>query len=236
MIENNVSVVWPPSYTVKRHRLAKSVKLRASASHGLEITTPYRFNPKTLPSILEEHKDWIIKQLQNIPVVKNDALPTKINFSALQTEWLIEYQHCARKLALIERPQKELVLVGDIHNKAQCQRLLMKWVREQAKIYLSQRLQALSESTRLFFDKLTIRNQKTRWGSCTADQSINLNYKLIFLPPELVTYVIIHELCHTKHLNHSVRFWRLVETFDVNWRTHRRALRHADKFIPPWAL
>ena len=236
VLDNNglINDSWPPVYKVKKHRLARSVKLRASAAHGLVITTPYRFNLRQLPGILEEHRDWIIKQLQRLPLVKTDTLPDVIVFPALAEEWRVEYQVCATKIELIERPQKELVLVGNIQDKARCKRLLTTWVKQKAKTYLSGHLQLVSLRTALPFEKTTVRSQKTLWGSCTSAKAISLNYKLIFLPPELATHVMIHELCHTKHLNHSERFWRLVESFDSNWRAHRRALRKADTYIPDW--
>lgn len=229
-----VSDSWPPAYKIKKHRLARSVKLRASATHGLVITTPYRFNLRQLPSILEEHRDWIIKQLQRLPLAKLDTLPDNIIFSACSEEWRVEYQLCDTKIELIERPQKELVLVGNIQDKVRCRHLLTKWVKQKAKTYLTEHLEKVSQRTLLPFEKTTVRSQTTLWGSCTSAKAISLNYKLIFLPPELTTHVMIHELCHTKHLNHSERFWRLVESFDENWRANRRALRKADAYIPDW--
>lgn len=227
---------WPPPYKVKKHRLAKSVKLRASALRGLEITTPYRFNIKHLPAILEEHKEWILQHLSKYSLPVQEILPTKIALSAMKAEWKIEYQWCDTSTILIERPQKELVIVGKSRDTSQCQRLLIKWAKRQAKRFLAEQLQILSDQLQLPFKKLTIRSQKTLWGSCTSAKDINLNYKLIFLPPELMRYVMIHELCHTKHLNHSIHFWRLVESFDQNWRLHRRVLRRADDYLPSWLI
>lgn len=225
---------WPPPYKIKKHRLARSVKLRASAMHGLEITTPYRFNERQLPSILEEHREWIIKQLQRLPAAKTDTLPNKISLPVLAEEWCVEYQLCDIRTTLFERPQKELVIVGNIQDKALCRRLLTRWVKLKAKKHLPMHLLSTSQRTGLPFEKTTIRSQKTLWGSCTSDKSISLNYKLIFLPTALVVHVMIHELCHTKHLNHSERFWLLVGSFDERWQEHRRALRKADTYIPDW--
>lgn len=84
------------------------------------------------------------------------------------------------------------------------------------------------------FSNFSIREQSTRWGSCSVEKNISLNQQLMFLPYELVRYVIIHELCHTKELNHSKRFWHLVEKHDPNWQAHRKALRLAQSELPKW--
>ena len=75
------------------------------------------------------------------------------------------------------------------------------------------------------FGNITIRNQKTRWGSCSGKGNLNFNYKLYFLPAELMDYVIIHELAHRRHMNHSAAFWQVVEQYCPEWRTARARLR-----------
>ena len=74
------------------------------------------------------------------------------------------------------------------------------------------------------YGSITVREQKTRWGSCSAKGNLNFNYKLYFLPAELMDYVIIHELAHRRHMNHSAAFWQVVEQYCPEWRTARARL------------
>lgn len=227
-------ITWPPRYRLKRHRLAKSVKLRPSQTHGLDITAPYRFSEKELPAIFDEHKEWIIKQLQKIVKDNPDELPTQLALHALNEHWQVSYIASKSRLELFQRPQNELVLVGKLDDKSKCRDKLVMWLRQKAEQHLAPLVERMSQHTQLSYEKITVRDQKTLWGSCSADKSLNFNYKLIFLPLPLMQHVIVHELCHTKHLNHSERFWNLVAAFDPAWRDHKRELRRADKYVPTW--
>jgi predicted metal-dependent hydrolase len=227
-------ISWPPEYKIKKHKLARHVKLRATNTHGLEITVPRRFNLQEIPTVLEEHKQWIIKQLLQLQPKVTQALPEEIIFNACHESWKVHYVECNAKLEIIQRPNREIVLVGKTRDKEICMNKLTVWARNLSKLFLVSRLNEMSARTNLHYENVTIRNQQTLWGSCTYKKSISLNYKLVFLPPGLAQYVIIHELCHTKYLNHSERFWGLVAVHDPDWREHRRELRQANKYIPGW--
>ncbi len=86
------------------------------------------------------------------------------------------------------------------------------------------------------YKNLTFRGQKTVWGSCSSKKNINLNYKLLFLPARLVRYVLVHELCHIVHLDHSRRFWALVEQYEPDYARLKKELRHADHYMPEWII
>jgi len=80
------------------------------------------------------------------------------------------------------------------------------------------------------FNKIFIRNQKTRWGSCSHKRNLNFNYKIIFLPERYQNYIIVHELCHLKEMNHSKRFWTLVEKSLPNYLDLKKELHHHNLF------
>jgi len=227
-------ISWPPPYTVKKHRRARRVKLRSSKKKGLEITIPQRFSLKNLPDILEKHKAWIIKKLSLLQATQDNVLPQHINFPAIHQDWQTEYSENTKRLRVIESSANRLYLMGDLANKKSVENKLLAWVKQQAKIYLPIELKKLSEQLQLTYTKINIRGQQTRWGSCNSKKSISLNYKLLFLPRELMLNVLIHELCHTVHLNHSEKFWELVAKFDQNHNAHQRQLRKANQFIPSW--
>lgn len=229
------------SYTIKQNARARHVKLRVTAHHGLEIIIPSRFNLKHIPQIIEINKQWIENAFSKTQLVCSDkidnTLPTNIQLNALDETWTIQYIFMPqKKTKLLCLPNNTLLLSGKNDCPILHKKLLRQWIKIKAKAYLLEKLTTLSQENNLPYDQFNLRGQKTRWGSCNAAKSISLNYKLIFLPEHLVTHVILHELAHTIHLNHSAKFWQLLKTVDPNWQTHRRALRHASLhgWIPAW--
>lgn len=101
--------------------------------------------------------------------------------------------------------------------------------KEIARTIITERLRQWETYTGYTSGRVAIRNQRSRWGSCSEGGNLNFSYKLIFLPSELMDYIIVHELCHTKELNHSATFWDLVGTVMPDYRLRERALRRIEK-------
>ena len=83
---------------------------------------------------------------------------------------------------------------------------------------------------------MILRRQRTRWGSCSAAGTISLNVCLMFQRPEVVRYLMVHELCHRRHMNHSDRFWQLVESFEPGWRALDAELLKGWRHVPGWVF
>lgn len=112
-------------------------------------------------------------------------------------------------LVTLRETQIEVAIADAL--RADASRIIVRWQEREAKRYLTQRVRALSNQTGLSVRRLSFRKQRSRWGSCNHSGDLSLNLSLITLDPELIDYVIVHELSHTKHMNHSRAFWREVE-------------------------
>ncbi len=97
--------------------------------------------------------------------------------------------------------------------------------KEEARILICKQLDTFSKIYRFSYNKVSIRNQKTCWGSCTGKRNLNFNYKILFLSEELRNYIIVHELCHLKEMNHSPKFWELVAQEIPNYKEIRSQLK-----------
>ena len=127
-------------------------------------------------------------------------------------------------------------LAGPLDRPVLLRHALQRFTMKEAHATLGPWLSLLSAETDLRFGKIQIRRQRTRWGSCSRSGTISLNACLLFQPTSVVRYLLIHELAHTRHMNHSRRFWRLVEQHEPGWRELDAALTRGWREVPAWAL
>lgn len=103
--------------------------------------------------------------------------------------------------------------------------ILRDFLIEYARSYIEKRLKHFVSSEGFKINKVAIREQSTRWGSCSSQSNLNFNWKLILTPPEILDYVVIHELCHTRQMNHSKNFWHEVSLIDKEYKVHEKWLK-----------
>ncbi|MBD2329338.1 SprT family zinc-dependent metalloprotease [Alkalinema sp. FACHB-956] len=229
------------SYSVRESKKAKRVSLRMSLDGNLEVVIPIGFDRSTVPAIVAKHQTWIDKTqtklaTQNPPSKKaqRELLPKAIDLQATTESWQVEYTPANLKSIRISEMEPYVILWGNTQNDRLCRKALKSWLTRRAEAFLIPWIQALSQDLELPCNRITVRGQKTRWGSCSNDGNISLNYKLLFLPPQLVRYVLIHELCHTIHFNHSPSYWQLVAEKDPHYKKSDQALKAALKYVPHW--
>lgn len=105
--------------------------------------------------------------------------------------------------------------------------------RQAAKKYIPKRVRFYADILQVDYGKITIRDQKTRWGSCSSNGNLNFNWRLILAPPKVLDYVVIHELCHRKEMNHSTRFWQYVESIMPDYKEQRKWLKDNGSSLSP---
>lgn len=227
-------------YTLRLSQKAKYLQIRIS-NRGLEVIVPQKKPPKNehIREFIKQKRFWIEKHLKKIetvmPVTKKTELPIHINLNAINQVWDVFYiASPIKNIKFMCNQVNQIKLIGYIDDKKRCLHLLRQWIKLLAKKHLSKELEFLSHKTGLQYNRVTIRNNLTRWGSCSRNKSINLCCKLLFLPPHLMRHVLLHELCHTKYMNHGRSFWALLEKYDALTQNHTRELRVVRKYLPAW--
>lgn len=125
-----------------------------------------------------------------------------------------------RNLAKMEQYQEERYEITDQQRR--------EGVEKAMKIF-PQRVAHFAEKMGVTYGRITIREQKTRWGSCSSAGNLNFNWKLVLMPPEVLDYVVVHELAHRKEMNHSAEFWKIVEREMPDYQERRNQLRLLEK-------
>ena len=231
-----------PEYTVKVSPKAKHLRLKLTIDDGLSVIVPRGFDQGKIPDILEAKKEWIANAMERAEENRKffepkpkAFLPERLALTAIGETWSIHYDTTERPLALRQKPDAfSLFFTADVFDRDSVVERIRNWLRARCKEQLTPLVNELAEKHSLSVNSVMIRNQRTRWGSCSAKKNISLNMKLLFVSPELVRYVMIHELCHVREMNHTNRFWRLVESIEPNYRTLDSRLRDAWKVVPQW--
>lgn len=217
----------------RQSRRAKRMILQIHPVRGLEVVLPIGVSRRQGERFLRKNLSWVLQRLPKQCLINR---PASVSLRYLDKIYDIDYQDFPGKksISVIETDQK-LVVWGDAFRDEDCFMALSCYVKRLALKVFSRDLLQLAKTLGFKIGRIGVRSQQTRWGSCNQSGDIQLNYKLMFLPSMLVNYVMIHELCHTIHMNHSAQFWLLVEKYDEDFLAHRKALKEADQFIPVWA-
>lgn len=171
------------SYTLKKRRGVRSMRLAIYASGTFVVTAPKWYPVHVINKFLAEKAGWIYDKLKYIDFEQLDLKQQeeKINYKA----------------------QKEMA---------------REIIRRQAEFF--------NKYYRFSYNKISVKNQKSCWGSCSRKGNLNFNYKVADLPEDLRDYIIIHELCHIKELNHSKNFWKLVALVIPNYKDLKQKLKN----------
>lgn len=184
---------------------------------GLRVSLPHRISEKdAVKFILKEEKKILIKQKQiqkkkEITLIssKNNLMTLTFTIKAIPAKRDNLFFAMKERILHIEYPEE--VDISDSTIQKSCWNGVNYFLRKEAKRILPQRVDELALKFGFNYLGVKIQSSKTRWGSCSKEQNINLSFYLMLLPQHLVDYVILHELCHTKEMNHGARFWQLMD-------------------------
>ncbi|MFP4610065.1 MAG: M48 family metallopeptidase [Thiohalophilus sp.] len=228
-------------YRVRVNRRARRARITVNHNGEVVVVVPRPLTERAIRQLLAGHHDWIAarqaelaERLAGLPP-QLGLQPPRIDLRALDEQWTVAYAvDLGRQRWRGCRPSRHLQLRA-APGEPEARAGLQAWLQCRARAILPPWLEQLSERLGLICTGVSIRAQKTRWGSCSSSGRINLNRNLLFLPAELVEYLLVHELCHLREPNHSARYWQQVENALPDYRQRDRALRDAVTEVPLWA-
>lgn len=229
-------------YRIQTSPRGRNVCLKLSVRDGLTVVVPRGFDLRRIPAILERKRSWIETHRRRLvgisDAVSHDpliALPEDIGLPALGESWRIEYLPVkTRRIGVMAGPSGRLTVYGAVADQDACREVLIHWLKCRTREELVPWLRRLAEQNGFRFGEALVRGQKTRWASCSANGTISLSYKLLFLERDLVRCVLLHELCHTVQMNHSRRFWSLLSRLEPDCKAIRKRMRDGWKQVPAW--
>jgi len=211
-------------YTIIRSNKRKTIALQIKNNQVI-VRAPNGVSPEYIALLVKQKSAWIVKKLSNKDPVKALSTPTYLPNSSLliygiEKKLCVYFQKSPDDIQVtITDSEIHISLAAIAQSKShdssylstQIKKQLAKWFKEKAQYYLSYRLVELSIQLNITPVSYQVKRYKARWGSCNNKHELSFNYLLVMAPAWVFDYVIVHELCHVKHLNHSPKFWALVE-------------------------
>jgi len=218
---------------------AQRMSIRVLVGGRVEIVVPRWMRAGAVQQFVARHRAWVERKVREFSLHRSptgDFVPEHVELAACAERRIVRRSSGSQPPVLRSLDQGTLLLTGRPGSTAEIRGVFRDWLLDRARNVLVPWLERLACETGLTYRRAQIRRQRTRWGSCSPAGTISLNCCLLFQSPAVVRYLLLHELCHTRHMNHSQRFWRLVERHEPDWRRLDRALTHGWQNVPEWVF
>jgi predicted metal-dependent hydrolase len=211
---------------IKRSTRSKSARLEANI-YGIHVVVPANYEVQNIIRFIYTRKNWIFKIYKYY-----GRFVDKFGQESSINEDSIAFLGSIYKLRIV-RDKIPFNIISDnlklitfhVTDRRKYKEDIRTWYKSQTSKIIFERLPLICSKLNLRYNRVLIKGQKSRWGSCSKNKNLNFNLLLAALPSEIIDYVIIHELMHLKELNHSKRFWELVNMHDPDYKYHRKVLR-----------
>lgn len=197
-----------------KRKLAKRITIRYDPKGKIKVSLPKNVSYKACFNYITSKKSVIKNKIEVLQERQN-----QVDYSDFQTKWHKVVLNPEDRADIAFRIRHDETIIRYPYDKDSKDPVLQSAIRKgieetlrtEAKAYLPERISKLAKAHNLSFNNVYIKNVKTLWGSCSSKNNINLNIHLMRLPDHLIDYVLLHELCHTIHKNHSSKFWEMLE-------------------------
>lgn len=216
-------------YSIIRSK-RKSIGIVVKAGGEVIVKAPAFLSVGDIQKCVESKADWIQKKIPEMEALA-ERIPEKSYEDGEKLFYLGREYRLMRKPSLSARKGmvamagEQVILYGVFHNSDEVKAILERWYQQKAEDWITRRVCYYEERIGVSVNRICYRSPKTRWGSCSSDRNVMINWKLIMAPEPIIDYVVCHELCHILEMNHSERFWALVAKEIPDWKARRNWLK-----------
>ena len=194
---------------------------------GFELVVPPRTSERVIQEFLVTVRPWVMQRAVRLHERASQSDPTSVLIRGM--EHTIRFNPGASKI--VSYPESGIVEIK-AQSISEAQHILAQDLRKRSREIFERRVEQRAKEMGVTVSCITIRDQRSRWGSCSSKGTISLNWRLMLVPDEVLDYLIVHELAHRKEMNHSVRFWQIVETYCPSYKQHEAWLKtHGDRVM-----
>lgn len=218
---------------IKSRRKTMCVEIDADAK--VTVRVPLRVNEKDVMLFLESKSDWIIRKCEEQKKVAGITKEYRHTFKEGDVFFFLGEKYELRFTEFTEEKKVETDDTQEIMfvnaSVTDVEKTICEWYLENMKIILSDKIRYYANTMGVRVGRITLRDQKTRWGSCSSLGNLNFNWRLIMAPKEVIDYVVVHEMCHLKQMNHSKLFWNEVKKYCPDYSIYRKWLKDNGKYL-----
>lgn len=230
-----------PEYRVRESARARHVRLTVTARDGLVVVVPRGWRGDA-GAIVASKRAWaeralsrVDEQRQALLAGAEALLPDRVELRAFGETYLVEYRESTSATVRVREEGPVLAVSGAVSSAEGCLAALRRWLDRTACERLTARIGELAATHGLAPGSVHVRNTRSRWGSCSARGAVMLARNAVFLPSHLLDALVLHELAHLRHMDHSPRFWAHLRELDGAALENRGELRQANDHVPLWA-
>ena len=185
----------------------------------LLFTSPQNVAKDFLMSLIDKRKHWTIERIQKRKEKRDFISDNKILFLGNEIELIIKENSLLKSGGYCELLNNKLIVnISKNWTKELLEDIIKNWYRNECKNFIKERVLYYSTKYNLIYGKITIKEQKTVWGTCNSKNDLTFNWKIMMFEPDTVDYLVVHELVHTIHKNHSMEYWKKVKSILPNYK------------------
>lgn len=217
----------------------RTISISVLSDGSVIVRAPLRVSEHRIAEVIKDKQEWIVQKKREI--IKQDKVREQMDYLSYKDGSNLLYEGKLYPLHInIDKNQKRPVVKFEedgFHiriceeNSEEIRLLMRSWYREKARLKFTERVEYYNSYLHFTYGTIRIKEQKGCYGSCSVKGNLNFNWKCILAPPEILDYVVVHELCHLKYMNHSRQFWSLVEQILPDYKERNRWLKEKGRIL-----